>query len=259
MIDYVVLGVIQGLTEFLPISSSAHLVLAERLLGMYSPGVLFEASLHLGTLAAILVWFRSDIAELLHALTRQGSIERRKEIGLLVLATVPILVVGLLLRGEVDALFSSLWIVSIGLLASGSILLATARRRASRRAPRALDAVAIGLAQAASILPGVSRSGTTIGIGILSGVAPDRAARFSFLLAIPAIAGAGIVSVWDAVKGGTAAASNVGGILVGTLVAFLVGLAAIRFLLAVVARGRLWIFALYCLALGTAVLLWQVL
>jgi undecaprenyl-diphosphatase len=256
VIDYFLLGVVQGLTEFLPISSSGHLVLVERLLGLNTPGVLFEACLHLGTLAAILVLFRSDLAALLRALTLRGTIERRKEIGLLVLGTVPIVVVGLLLRGEVDALFSSLRVVAAGLLVSGCLLLIADRRRGSARGePRVVDALLIGVAQAAAIVPGVSRSGATIGSGILAGISPARAARFSFLLAIPAIAGAGALSLWDGLRAGEASHDGLW-IALGSLVAFVVGMAAIRILLAAVAKGRLWIFAAYCLALGVAVLLW---
>jgi undecaprenyl-diphosphatase len=258
MTNYVLLGIVQGLTEFLPVSSSGHLVLAERLLGLNPPGVLFETCLHLGTLAAILLLFRSDLAALARALTLRGSIERRKEIGLLILGTVPILGVGLLLRGRIDEIFASLPIVGGGLLLSGVALLLAGRcrKRATRQEFRVVDAAIVGVAQAASVFPGVSRSGTSISFGVLAGVSPERAARFSFLLAIPALAGAGLLSLWDVVRAGHSASADWLGIAIGTLVAFGVGIAAIRVLLAVVARGRLWVFAAYCLALGTGVLVW---
>jgi undecaprenyl-diphosphatase len=255
MLRYALLGVVQGLTEFLPVSSSGHLVLAERLLGVDPPGVLLEALLHWGTLAAVLVVFRRDVAALSRSLTRRGTIEHRKEVGLVLAGTVPIVVVGLLLRTRMDALFSSVAVTGVGLLATGGLLLLATRLQARtlRARVRFLDSVAIGIGQAAALLPGVSRSGTTIATGISVGLVPERAVRFSFLLAVPALSGAGLVSLWDAVARGTAGGYYWPGLLLGVAAAFLAGAAAIRVLLALVVRGRLWVFGLYCLALGISV------
>jgi undecaprenyl-diphosphatase len=258
MVRYLILGVVQGLTEFLPVSSSGHLVLAERLLGLDPPGVLLEAFLHLGTLAAVILLFRSDLAELFRALSLRGTLERRKEIGFLVAGTVPIVAAGLATRGHIDALFGSLRLVGAGWLAVGLLLLLVhrLRRRARRSTLTFADAVAVGIAQAVSIVPGVSRSGVTIGAGMLCGIEPARAARFSFLLSIPALAGAATLSLIDALRTGIFAQVDWVGIALGTAVAFVVGLAAIRFLLRTVARGELWVFGVYCLLVGAAAVLW---
>jgi undecaprenyl-diphosphatase len=255
MIRYAILGAIQGLTEFLPISSSGHLVLAQRLLGLDPPGVLLEALLHWGTLAAVVLVFRSDIAAIASSLTPRGSIERRKEIGLIAAGTVPIVVAGLLLRTSIDAAFSSLAIVGGSLVATGVVLGLTGivRRRVERNVARFPDALVVGLAQAASLLPGLSRSGVTISAGLLAGLTPKGAARFSFLLAVPALFGAGLVSLWDAVHAGGVQAPWLG-LAIGTATAFLVGLAAIKLLLSILSQGRFWVFAVYCLALGASVL-----
>ena len=251
MIDYVVLGLVQGLTEFLPISSSGHLVLAERLLGFAPPGLIVEAALHLGTLASLLVVFRSDIIDLLRSFSPRGTIDLRKEIGYLILGTVPIVVAGLAMRGGADAWFRSLWVVGGGWLVTAGVLVVADRRgRRSRAAlPSAAGAVVIGAAQALALAPGASRSGLSIGAGVLAGLRPERAARFSFLLAIPAVTGAAGLAIWDGLRAGRGpVGEELWGTLIGAAVAFGVGLAALRFLLAIVARGRLWPFAVYCAA-----------
>jgi len=256
LLRYALLGVIQGLTEFLPVSSSGHLVLGERILGLDPPGVLLEACLHIGTLAAVLWVFRSDLRELARGLTRRGTIERRKEIGLIAAGTVPIVVAGLLFRSVADVAFSSLAIVGGGLLFT-AVMLATAdrlRRRAARRRLRFADSMVVGIAQALALVPGVSRSGATIAAGISAGIEPTRATRFSFLLSIPALVGAATLNLWEVVShGGWGGAW--GGLAVGTIASFAVGLVGIHALLAIVRRSRLWIFSIYCAAVGVCALI----
>jgi len=249
VIYYIVLGLVQGLTEFLPISSSGHLVLAEKLLGFAPSGLIVEAALHLGTLASLLVVFRSDIIGLLRSFSPRGTMDLRKEIGYLILGTVPIVVAGLAMRSAADAWFRSLWVLGAGWLVTAAVLVAADRRsRRSRAAlPSAAGAIVIGAAQALALAPGASRSGLSIGAGILAGLRSERAARFSFLLAIPAVTGAAGLAIWDGLRaGGGPVGEELWGILIGAVVAFGVGLAALRFLLAIVARGRLWPFAVYC-------------
>jgi len=255
MIRYALLGLIQGLTEFLPVSSSGHLVVAERLLGFDPPGVLFEAFLHLGTLGAVLWVFRKDLAELALAFTRRGSIERRKEIGLIIVGTVPIVVAGILFRSVADAVFSSLTVVGAGLLFTGVVLsgIERLRSRARRRDPRFVDSLCVGIAQALALLPGVSRSGVTIAAGVARRVEPSRAVRFSFLLSIPAFLGAAALNLLDSASAGGWTGDWLG-IALGTLVSFLVGILGIRALLAVVRRARLWVFSVYCACVGVSVL-----
>jgi undecaprenyl-diphosphatase len=256
VISHLVLGLVQGLTEFLPVSSSGHLVLAERFFGLTSPGLIFEACLHLGTVAAILVFFRSDVAAFARTLTPRGDVGTRKEIGLLLLGTVPVVIVGLVLRGSADRWFHSLGVVGAGWMATAGMLL-LADRRARRPGvgqPSVVGALAMGVAQSAALVPGVSRSGFTMGAGMLAGLRPERAARFSFLLSVPAVVGAAGLTLWDGVQEHALGDSNVLGILLGSGVAFLVGLLALRAFLSLVARMRLWPFALYCAALSVTAL-----
>ncbi len=257
MIRYALLGCIQGLTEFLPISSSAHLVLSERILGLNPPGVLLEVMLHWGTLAAILIVFRRDIVALIRSLRGRGRIEDRKDVGFLIAGTVPIVLVALVFRNQIEAAFSSILGVGIALCVTGGFLSAAhaMRRRPRRSSVRFVDALVIGLAQAASVFPGISRSGTTISIGSAAGLTNASAARFSFLLAIPALVGAGLLHLQDAFR--APAAVDWPGIAVGTACAFLVGWAALRLVLRLVRRERFWIFAIYCGAVGIGSIVWS--
>jgi len=253
LIRYLILGIVQGVTEFLPVSSSGHLVIAEHLLRTNPPGVLLEGLLHLGTLAAILLVFRKEIIDMARSLTRRGSLAGRKEIGLIAIGTAPIAVFGFLFRGRIEEAFSSLTVVGASLVVTGAILLLTGvvKREAQRGAVRAIDALLIGLSQSAALLPGLSRSGATISSGIFAGLKPERAARFSFLLAVPALSGAGLLSLFSAPPG---EAADWAGLAIATASAFIVGVLAIRTLLAIIARGRLWAFSLYCLGLGAFIL-----
>jgi len=253
VIRYLLLGAVQGLTEFLPVSSSGHLVLARRALHLDPPDTLMEATLHLGTLIAVLFLFRRDIVRLLRSLFAGG--EERSLVGRLVIATVPIALVGFLLQDQIVQAFSSTLLVGVCLLVTAGILFLADRasRYAQRKSTRLSDALLIGLAQAAALLPGISRSGATIGMGLLLGIRGSEAARFSFLLAIPAILGAGGLQLHDALGESTAIeAATWGGLLLGAVAAALAGGLAIKGLLAVIARGKLNAFAIYCAAVGTA-------
>jgi undecaprenyl-diphosphatase len=257
MIRYVILGLVQGLTEFLPVSSSGHLVLAQRWLNLEPPGVLLEAMLHWGTLLAILLVFRKDIAALLQSLRGKGSIAQRKDVGFLIAGTVPILGVGLLLRGTIQEAFGSVTAVGVGLLVTSFVLMLghRVRVRARRSSLRFLDALAVGTAQAASVFPGISRSGVTIATGTAMGLTGEQAARFSFLLAIPAVFGAGLLMLVDALRMSESQPWH--GIFVGALCAFASGWLALRAVLSLVQRGHFWLFAVYCLLLGVGTLTWS--
>lgn len=260
MIRYVLLGIVQGLTEFLPVSSSGHLVLLEKVLGFDPPGVLLELLLHLGTLVAVLVLFRRDIWRLARSLVRKDEVRGRRELLLLALGTTPIVLLGLLLRRAVVAAFSSLLLVGVCLLVTGGVLLLAGRaaRRARRSAPRLGDSLLIGVAQGAALLPGISRSGATIASGILLGIEAQAAARFSFLLSVPAILGAGILELPEGLRAG-AGAGGWPALLVATLVAAAVAGGAIKGLLALLARGKLGWFGVYCLAIGLVATLYATL
>ncbi|NOX44182.1 MAG: undecaprenyl-diphosphate phosphatase [Caldiserica bacterium] len=250
---YLLLGLLQGITEFLPVSSSAHLVFAQALLGLDPPGVVLEGALHLGTLFAVLLYFRRDIFSLFGRAIR-GDPAGLRYLGLLAVATFPIALGGLLLREPIERAFSSTGVAGGLLIVTGALLI-VAGGKLNRGTARSLDlprAAAIGGAQALALLPGISRSGATIAVGVILGLGIGEAVRFSFLLAIPAIAGGGLFSLLGAGNAGLDAGEAWG---IAGATALASGLLAIRFLLAALDRGKLWAFGLYCLVAGTSALI----
>lgn len=253
MIRYALLGLLQGLTEFLPVSSSGHLVLARIALGVEAPGAIVEAAAHLGTLLSLFLYFRRDLGRLAVGFLRRG--EERRYLGHLAVATLPVVVVGLLARGAIERAFGASALVG-GMLLVTALALAIGDRRASRARRdrvRMGDALAVGLAQAAALLPGISRSGATVAMGIGRGLRPAHAARFSFLLAIPAIGGASLFALRGACG---SAGTDWASLAVTAGCAFVSGFLAIPLFLRIVRSGVLWPFALYCALLGGTVLVW---
>ena len=259
--EIILLAIVQGLTEFLPVSSSGHLLVANRLLetlGKPQVADLLEVSivLHLGTLAAVLVFYRREIARLF------GS--DRRVIGLLILGTIPAAVLGILLKKVVPEELSKL-ILENALLAGFMFpLTALLLVWSERRSPGEHDypqlgwgkVFFIGMFQAVALLPGVSRSGATIAAGLAAGLQRNAAATFAFLLALPAIAGAGLLESLEIVEAGTTG-TPLGTLATGFLVSMAVGLVALRMLISWVNRGRLSLFAYYLVPLGVVVIAWQ--
>lgn len=246
-LEAVILGAIQGLTEFLPVSSSGHLVLSQELLGVDDPGVSFEILVHVATLFSVLIYFRGQVLSMVRSLFDRSLEESRQLILFIVVGTLPAVVVGLLLKEHIESAFESPATASAMLIATGFILLST---RLTTRHTRPLNvgrALLIGVAQALAILPGISRSGSTIAAGMLLGVPPQRAAEYSFLLAVPAIAGAAVLDIKDL---SSLPAVNLGPYFVGSVVAFVVALVAVYLVLEAVRRGRFEWFGYYCLAAG---------
>jgi undecaprenyl-diphosphatase len=249
----VLLGLVQGLTEFLPVSSSGHLVLAEALAHVRTPGIFVEVALHVATLGSVLVVYGARLGRVLAGAAR-GEREARRYLGLLALGTIPAGVAGVLFHRAVEARFHALAFVGAAFLVTGAALWSTRGLAARRRAPGAWGAVGIGLAQAAAIFPGISRSGSTVSAALWAGVTPAAAAEFSFLLAIPVIAGAALLEARHMVV--DIAAVGGAALAVSVVVAFLSGIWSIRFLVALLARGRFYAFAPYCWAVGAAILGW---
>ncbi|MBN1918572.1 MAG: undecaprenyl-diphosphate phosphatase [Verrucomicrobia bacterium] len=252
LLKAVLLGIIQGLTEFLPVSSSGHLVIFQDLFGFNEHSLMLDVFLHAGTLMPVFIVFRRDIAALFTT--------RRPWIWLIAAGTVPIVVVGALFYEPLTRAFASSRLVGALLLFNGAILLAGSRlgRTGATRSAGWLHAGAVGLAQAVAILPGISRSGSTISTGLATGLDREDAARFSFLLAIPAILLALAHDLWKAFNGAEPIGSGVWGpIAAGTVAAAIVGYGALRLLLAVVRRRKLAPFGWYCLAVGAAVLVFH--
>lgn len=263
VLDILILALIQGITEFLPISSSGHLVIANALLGLEEPGIVTEIVLHLGTLLAVFVYFRGDLLDLLRGMVRFLRGGRRDEdrtavrmVLAILLGTIPAVAAGLLLGDFIESLYENPLESSIELLVTGAILLSTLWVRRGRAEIGPGRAIAIGLFQAVSMLPGISRSGTTIAGGLYLGVRPEEAARFSFLLSIPAILGAAILKAPElAASMGEARA---GALALGFVLSFLVAWGSISLLMRIVKRGRFGFFGVYCLIVGiTGILLFR--
>lgn len=261
-LDAIILGLIQGLTEFLPVSSSGHLTLGKALLGITEKGILFEVVVHLGTLLAVATAFWPDIVWLVRgifallpgrpsggAATESSDSAALTYLGNLVLATIPAVLVGLLFKAEIEQAFGSPLLASMLLLVTGGILLLSRLGRRSQGGINAKRSLLIGVSQALAILPGISRSGTTISTGMLVGVEREEAARFSFLMAVPAIAGAFVLQLKDLLDAPPGHA-YIFALFVGFVVAYASGLLAIKLLMRVVRRGRFDYFAWYCFAVG---------
>lgn len=253
----VVLGLVQGLTEFLPVSSSGHLVLVEALTGVRMPGIFVEVSLHVATLGSVLIVYGARLWRIVVGALRGRPGELRMA-WLLMLATIPAAVLGYLFNQALEEFFHSLVYVGVFFLVTGLILWSTRSRTGERATPTAGGATAIGFAQAVAMLPGISRSGSTVSAALWLGLTPVMAAEFSFLMAVPVIAGAALLEGRHA----TVSLEHVGTVpfIVGLLVAFASGIFAIRFLVALLKRGRFYTFAPYCWVLGVftiAYALWR--
>lgn len=251
-----VLAVIQGVTEFLPISSSGHLVIVAAVLspqdGKLPEVIDVSIVLHLGTLGSILVYYWQRVWRLLG--------EDRRTIGLLIVGTLPAVAVGLPLEMFFRELLESPLLAGCLLPITGIILLAAARLHPQEGHYQELSyrrTLVIGLMQAVAILPGISRSGTTISTGLAIGLSPRAAATFSFLLAIPALSGAGVLQAADLLKG-EPVATPWQHLLAGAIVSFIVGLCALAWLVRWLEKGRLQWFAWWCIPVGIGVVVWQV-
>ena len=259
LMQAVALGILQGATEFLPVSSSGHLALAESVLDAPPREVLlFDVVVHLGTLLAILLLLRARVLRLLRAVlsflpgAAHGDPVDRRWIGLIVLGSLPTAVIGLLLRDTTSAMHAEPAAVGGALWISAAILVASERFGTRTRGPedlRAADALLIGAVQGLAVLPGISRSGATVGTALWRGVRAETAVEFSMLVSIPAVVGANALVLARA--GSEAVRADAGPLLVGFAVAFATGVLGLRALQWVVARRRLLPFAVYCGALGT--------
>ncbi|MFW6067391.1 MAG: undecaprenyl-diphosphate phosphatase [Myxococcota bacterium] len=254
------LGALQGLTEFLPVSSSGHLAVGAMLFGEPGLSLATIVFLHGATLLATLVLFGRDVTGLTASTVRGlraprtllESAEGRTVAGLVV-ATLPTALLGLLLEERVEHLARERWVIGLCFLASAGAALATRLARGDRTHLSMVGYLLVGVAQGLAVLPGVSRSGSTIAASMLLGMAPAEAFRFSFLLSLPAIGGALVLEL-----GGGGSLTSVGASAwIGGAAALVVGYAALVLLRRVVVGGRFWAFALYLIPLGTAVLLWD--
>jgi undecaprenyl-diphosphatase len=248
----IVLGIIQGLTEFLPVSSSGHLELAKAVLGtesMPEESMLTTVVLHFATAMSTVVVFRQDIAQILRGIFQFRWNEESEFAIKIIVSMIPAALVGLFFNDQIEALFSGQTLfVGLMLIVTGALLFLADRAKRTEKKVGMIDAAIIGVAQAIAILPGISRSGATISTSVLLGIDRGRAARFSFLMVVPLIFGKMAKDIGD----GALTASNVEVVplLLGAIAAFVVGMIACRWMIALVKKSKLISFSIYCIVVG---------
>lgn len=245
--DAGILGLVQGLTEFLPVSSSAHLVFGQQLLGVREPGITFEIAVHLGTLLSVLLFYRSKITTLLGSLFDRSKKDDHRLILYLVIATVPAAVLGIAFKDFFESTFSAPRVSAYALLVTACFLWLTRYFNKGTKPVGMREAIIMGSAQALAIFPGISRSGSTISAGMFAGTNAVAAAEFSFLMSILAVGGAVAVKAKHLV---TLDQMQIGPYLFGAIVAFATGMAAVAGLLRIIQKGKFEYFAYYCLVAG---------
>ena len=245
IIEAIIIGIVQGLTEFLPISSSGHLVILQKLLKIDLPGNLVEVSTHLGTLLSIILIYKNDIYDLISSFK---SSKTKDYILLVVIATIPSVVFVLIAKSFILTIFESSRSVSFALIFTGIILFISHYGNYTIKKLNISKGMIIGIFQALAILPGISRSGMTISIALLLGIKNVEAAKFSFMLAIPAIFGAAILTLvetdLDEID------DLIFPLIVAAFVAFLSGYYALKFLIKILNNGKFYYFSIYCIFLG---------
>lgn len=272
LFEALILGIVQGLTEFLPISSSGHLRVVPALVGWSDPGAAFTAVIQIGTLVAVLAYFRDDIGRIGRAWLRSlsdrsmhGDLDARMG-WMMIVATVPIVVCGVAFKQQIETSLRSLYVVAGALLGMAG-LLAVAEIVLQIRVHRGLklkqldditwaDAIAVGLAQTLALLPGSSRSGVTIGAGLFAGLSRETAARFSFLLSLPSVFAAGIYQLYKARGDLLGTTQDTAALVVATSASLVVGYASIAFLLRYLKTHTTGIFIVYRVILGGLLLYW---
>lgn len=256
ILDALLLGLIQGLTEFLPVSSSGHLELGKAVLGednMPHDGLLFTILLHAATALSTLIIFRKDVAAIFRGLFKFKWNEETQFAAKIVLSMLPATAIGLLFEEQIDSLFQGqILLVGAMLVITGLLLFLADRARRTEKQVSYSNAFIIGISQAIAILPGISRSGATIATSVMLGIDRGKAARFSFLMVVPLILGKSILELKDLVMLGTpsAGSESFAPLLVGFIAAFISGLAACQWMINLVKRAKLKYFAYYCFAVG---------
>ncbi len=247
IIEAVILGIIQGITEWLPISSSGHLVLFQHLFNITQP-IIFDIILHLGSLLVILIVFRKEILRLIKGIVRLEK-SSLKFLLYLVLASIPIALVGLLLNDFIKSIFDNIKTVGFSLLFTSFLLFMSKYPKIKNKNLNLKNTLIIGLAQSLAILPGVSRSGTTISTGMIQGIRTKKVAVFSFLLFIPAILGATILELKNISQ-----ITDIPSLIISLLITIITGFITLKLLLKIIRKNKFRLFGWYCLALGLIIL-----
>jgi undecaprenyl-diphosphatase len=246
----ILLAIIQGVTEFLPVSSSGHLVLAKHFLGLEATtGATLEIVLHAGTLVSILVFYFKHLSEIIAGVFR-GEKSAIKFVLLILLGCIPAIIVGFTVKDQLEEAFLSPRFVSCTLMATGAFLILSHFAKPREKKVSWLSGLIIGMAQAVAMLPGISRSGSTIGMSRFLGIEPKQAAEYSFLMSAPLLAGVSLLALLDLCEHGNTSGSSALELVLGFAVSAVVGYFSIKWLVSLLQRGRFWRFGLYCLAMG---------
>ena len=245
--EIIILGILQGLTEFLPVSSSGHLVIAQYILDIEYSGNTIEILFHIGTLGSVLFIFFNDIKNIFIAYDKN-----LKLLFYICIATLPGVIIGLTFKSQIELLFDNLIYVGFSLCFTALILIISSKTKVKNSKHTIFSSVIIGFAQAVAILPGISRSGMTISIALLLGFSPKESARFSFLLSIPIIIGAGLVGL---TSNNSLSIFPIELIIVAIFISFLTGVIALKFLLRILEFGKFYIFGIYCFFIGLAIII----
>lgn len=263
LFEAIVLGIVQGVTEFLPISSTAHLRIVPAMAGWDDPGAAFTAVTQLGTMSAVLIYFWADLRRILRAWVRSlrdrsARADLDARLGwYIILGTIPIGAFGLAFKSQIETGARNLTLIASTLIVLGLVLLA-AERVGTRARPLAAitrrDGLSIGLAQAVALIPGVSRSGATITAGLFAGLTREAAARFSFLLSLPAVVLSGLLELGSIMRGDAGGTIGAAPLLTATVVAFVVGYGSIAVLMRYLSRHSTMVFVVYRVGLGAIVL-----
>lgn len=271
ILQAIVLGIVQGLTEWLPISSSGHLALVQLAMDLEVP-IFYDVILHIGTLAGVFAIYRRDIAGILRSTVAFGegsskrkSIEEevakypqgRRMLWLIILGTIPTGIIGLAFRSFFESSFYDPVSIAVGFIITGALVLVTGLMKSGQKKLGSADAILIGIGQGISIFSSISRSGATLSAGLFRGVEREQLVRYSFLLSIPAILGAAAIDVVAMDEQQKAQLASIGAesYIAGTVVSAAVGYASIRILIKLVIKGKFYLFAFYCFAIGVATLL----
>lgn len=267
IIQALLLGLLQGVTEFLPVSSSGHLALARALLGReIMPGITFEIVVHFGSFCSIVLYFRAKIAEIFKDLFASFSPsgikskrfltdENTRYSAIILLSMIPAVIVGFTLKDPIEALFLNPVVVSAMLLVTGTLLFLTRFVKNPESEMDAKRGLLMGFAQSLAIIPGISRSGSTISAGLFSGINRDSVANFSFLMVLPVLAGAMLLELIEIMETGIEVAAVLN-LIAGFLASFLSGYFALKYLIILLKREKFHYFAFYCWAVGTAGLIY---
>jgi len=253
-IQAIILGFIQGVTEWLPISSTGHLRITEHFLGLTVP-LLFDVALHVGTLIIILLFFRKDIKTILAALVKGDfKSENGKLIPLIIVGTVPTALIGVVFSNAIETYFSSFLPIAGAFLICGVVLYFSKTGQERKENITYMEALAIGAAQGVALIPGLSRSGLTIAIALLLGIRREKAFKFSFLLSVPAVIGALGLTLYEQHETLTLAGVGLTEILIGIAVSLVVSYFALKLLWRALAGKKFYLFAFYCWLLGAVLL-----